>query len=192
MTLCAYDRPMFVSIEGLNGVGKTEVVKNLRDKLGYHWTHVSPCFRSAIEMMKGKDDLNARYLLFLSIVLHTSNRVAAALRCGKSVVVDGYVERTRAYHLGMGASLSIDIGHALEKPTISILLTCEEKERQRRLAERGRPRELWDDLADRSAGSILRYYRECGFPVVDTTNRSTEEVFGKVRAILQLHGGAEP
>jgi len=184
-------RPMFVSIEGLNGVGKTEVVKSLRDKLGYHWTRVSPCFRGAMEVMKWRDDLDARYLLFLSVVLHTSNRVAATLRCGKSVVVDGYIERTRAYHLGMGASLSVNVDHVLEKPTISILLTCNENERQRRIVARGRPRELWDDLADRSASAILRHYRQCGFPAVDTTDLSTEQVFREVRSILQLRRGVE-
>lgn len=179
-------RPMFVSVEGLNGVGKTETVKNLENMLGYHWEQVSPCFRSAMEVMEWKEDLNARYLLFLSIVLHTSNRVSAALRCGKPVVVDGYIERTRAFHLGMGSSISININHVLERPTLSILLTCEEEERQRRIAKRGRRREIWDDLADRNASAILRRYQQCGFPVVDTTELSIPQVFEEVYSILQL------
>lgn len=139
--------------------------------------------------MRWKEDLDARYLLFLSVVLHTSNRVAAARKRGRPVVVDGYVERTKAYHLGMGATLSVDVDHILEKPTISILLTCGEKERQRRIAERGRPRDLWDALADRAASVIMNYYRNCGFPVVDTTDLSTEAVFREIRSILRRRRG---
>jgi thymidylate kinase len=179
---------MFVSIEGLNGVGKTEVVKNVRDKLGYLLVPVSPSFRSAMEAMEREEDLNARYLLFLSAMIHSSNRIKVAQQCGKAVVVDGYVARTHAYHVGMGSSLRVNIDQWLLKPTVSILLTCEEKVRQQRIARRSRPRDLWDDLADRSVDSINAYYRRCGFPIVDTTHLSIDETFRKVRSILDLHG----
>lgn len=182
--------PVFVAIEGLSGVGKSTTADLLATRL--HAARV-PTVVSEFDQIRGRiqaqDELNARYLLFLSAICLASLDVQATLEDGYHVVVESYIARTVAYHRGMGATASVVLGR-LAIPDVTIYLTCEAQERVPRLGARGAPRHIWDSLAERCKARIDREYRTFPMHVIDTTDHDPGSV---VDVILRhpLNGGCD-
>ena len=180
-----YRDGVFVSLEGLSGVGKTTVAEHLALLLGGEFVPLTADFDGAKKIMTKPEDVNARLLLFASAMLWSSVRIQDRLRRGISVVVDGYVDRTIAYHRGMGATVSIDFGLALRMPDCAVMLVCDESVRRRRLNQRDRPRTLWDDIELANIDRIKEGYESSDFGRVDTTDRLANEVAEHVLAICK-------
>lgn len=176
---------MFVAIEGINGVGKSSVIRLLESRLGF--CHYPPArwLTSAMHSMDRADDVDARYLLFISAMLHASCRIRDLVQSGKKVVVSGYYKRTEIYHHVMGSQLCLSVDKMLFQPNITILLDCRESERKQRVHRRHRRRELWDDLADKGIEQLREEYARLGWPTVDTTHLSVETTFIEVQRIIK-------
>jgi thymidylate kinase len=182
----------FVSIEGLNGVGKSELVDLVSAELGFVRFDPPAWLYEADASMNSAEDLDARYLLFMSAMVYASNRIRKISTSGRRVVVSGYYRRTKAYHRGMGSRVEFRVCHAFFEPAVCVLLTCDEDERVRRLRCRGRLRSIWDDLAQEHIDEIGALYASSGFPTVDTTYLTTREVFERVRGVIEQATVGQP
>lgn len=178
--------PTFISLEGLSGVGKTELSELVARKIKGEFVHLTADFGVVKPLMNSAEDVDARMCLFITAMLYSSVRIRRRLQDGISVVVDGFIARTLAYHQGMGASISIKFGNTVQWPDHSIMLTCEEAERRRRLAARNRKATLWDEIELANLEKIRTFYLSNRFPQIDTTFRSTESIATEILKICGL------
>jgi len=171
---------VFISLEGLSGVGKSETAELMASTNICEFIRLTTDFASTKELMTRAEDVNARLCLFISAMLHKSVRIQDRLNQGTSVVVDGFIARTLAYHKGMGADLSITFGSSTRFPDHSFMLSCDENMRQRRLSSRNRAKTIWDDIEIRNIDRIRELYEQNTFPRIDTTYRSQGEVAAEI------------
>lgn len=170
---------LFVSLEGLSGVGKSTVAPLLARALRAEIVPAVPTSFEAIRrQLNESTSIDARFCFFLCAVICSGSTVACYLNSGRPVVVESYLYRTVAFHRGMGAKLMVDCSRLDVLPTHVFHLTCSEAERLRRRAERGEPehRSKWDTLAECSASAILKEYACFPMQVIDTSQLTPAEV----------------
>jgi thymidylate kinase len=172
---------LFVAIEGLCCTGKTTVVRGVSTALdAVHLPTVPDDYAPLRQRLQQAEELNARFLLFMSAVSLASLNIRRHVEAGWPVVVESYVARTVAFHRGMGASAQVVLPDLL-LPDVSFQLTCERSERHRRRQRRGGHRHYWDRWAEACEAAILREYRRFAMHLIDTTHLSPS---GVVTAIL--------
>ncbi len=164
--------PLFVAIEGLSGTGKTGVAGVVTQTLGAaHVATVPDAYTPLRRRLDQPEELDARFLLFMSGVTLASLAIRRHLNAGAHVAVESYVARTVAFHRGMGSSVLVEMPGLL-LPDVTFHLVCETSERRRRLWARGGDRHCWDSLAEAHEADILAVYRQFGMHRVDTTKLS--------------------
>src|SRR5919109_5385065 len=82
MELRASRTASFLSLEGLNGVGKTEVAKLLASLSGGEFYRLTSKFGDAKLLMTRPNDVDSRMCLFVAALLHSSVRIQERLRAG--------------------------------------------------------------------------------------------------------------
>jgi thymidylate kinase len=173
-------RPLFMAIEGLSCTGKTSVVRQLAPMLGAVQPPTVPSEYTALrQRFNRQEELNARFLLFLSAISLASLEIQRHLQAGSHVAVESYVGRTTAFHKGMGASVQITLPDLL-RPDVTYFLICDMPERARRQRERGGVRHYWDIHAENCQSAILREYKCFDMHVIDTTRRQVDEVVASI------------
>lgn len=175
---------MFVSIEGINGVGKTAIVQRICQLTNFEQYDTPDWLHSASVRMDSTFDLDARYLLFMSAMSYNSNRIRPIVASGGNVIVSGFYKRTIAYHRGMGSTVEFSRLPELIEPNLSILLTCNEEKRLRRLSARDRPTNVWDEFALKKLSSIIDLYNSYNLPTIDTSDLSIDAVVARVLSII--------
>jgi thymidylate kinase len=169
-------RPLLIAIEGLNAAGKTTTATLLSQLDGIvRMPSVPSEYTMLRRQFTGRDQIDARFLCFLSAVSMAGTRIRHRLDAGQHVVADSYYARAVAFHRGMGSSVSVSIPGLL-MPDVMFRLICSPAVRAQRQRTRGGSRDEWDDLAEAHAGDIEREYR--GFPahVIDTTELTPQQV----------------
>lgn len=172
---------MFIALEGLSGTGKTTVHKLLSEAIGAisapsvpaEYAELRACFAR-------REDLDSRFLYFLSAITRASQQIHDQLDAGYHVVVESYLARAVAFHRGMGSRIQVELPDLLQ-PDVTFQLYCENGERRRRIRDRGIFAPPWDVLAEANAAAITAEY--CRFPRhdLDTTSLAPPEV---VKALL--------
>lgn len=154
----------FIVLEGLDGVGKTTVARALTEDPYYTYlstpgTELQP-LRSAITEGLGESQ-TARALFYAATVQAEGERAAILLQQGKSVVMDRYSASTIAYAKARGVEIDLDATLSkVIKPDLTILLTLDEQERQRRLAQRGTTAEDQETLQPEFRQKVLTELRQ--------------------------------
>lgn len=174
------DGAIFVALEGLSGTGKTETAKQLASALRGRFLRLTAGFEQPRTQMIKPEHVNARKCLFVSAMLLSSVRIAEELARGISIVVDGFLPRTLAYHDGMGASVRIQTNGSILVPDYSCMLVCDEDERLNRITRRARDRTIWDDIEQQHLAGIRKRYLSCNFPIIDTTHIGIEQVTNRL------------
>ncbi|MGB1091413.1 MAG: dTMP kinase [Oceanobacter sp.] len=133
--------PYFIVLEALDGVGKTTLAKNLAEHYGCTFLTTPGKELQPLrgDIIKGLgESQTARALFYAATVQAEGERAASLCQQGQSVVMDRYSASTIAYAKARGVTANLDVAlsHAI-KPDFTILLTLDEQERQKRLAERG-------------------------------------------------------
>jgi len=131
----------FIAIEGLDGVGKSTVVKRLAELFsGHAMSTPGPALRSsrpAILEAFSHDQL-AKALFYAANVSSEGKQARSLADRGEWIFMDRYWASTLAYAKARGVSADLDaLGKSLTQPDITILLLLDEPERQRRLHARG-------------------------------------------------------
>lgn len=178
-------QPLFVTLEGLRGCGKSTIAPLLASRLNARHLSALPNEYNAPRAMLDTASRNphARAHLFLSAVLATADLTRELLAAGTSVVVDSFFARTLATHRAYGAE--IDFVPPVEWPaSVMILLECSPEERLRRLQSRTKTDTWWDELAEVRSELIEQEYRKFPAHRVDTTGRRPEQTVEELLPIL--------
>jgi thymidylate kinase len=174
-------RGKFITLEGLSGVGKSTVATILAPQLTAVCLDTIPShFTSVRHAICEHDSIDARFAFFLTAIVAAAQQINIALEQGTTVVCESYVHRTIAFHRGMGTILKIDVPPDLPKPDYIFYLSCEEPERQRRLAHRDKIATKWDRLAEASISQIVQEYARFQMITVDVTLLSPEYVVNAI------------
>ena len=188
-------QPLFVDIEGLHGVGKSEIVIGVAKAIGAEYIPTVPYeFESTRKIFNQTDNVNARYLFFLAAVLYSSEKIRNTLLTGKSVVVESYLYRTIAFHKGMGAKIDVTLPYDIPLPDVAFHLICSSTERAMRLMKRsnGTPRKgYYEVLAENNVQQILNEYKKFSMVEVDTTSKQPYEVIESIKNKIQYESVSE-
>lgn len=134
-------RALFVALEALDGVGKTTLAVDLADRLrgvamDTPGAGLRP-LRNDVLTALGPNQ-TSRCLFYAASVLAEGHRARAIADGGSSVVMDRYWLSTICYARARGVDLDVAaIEQMVPAPDVTVLVTLDEPERQRRLYERG-------------------------------------------------------
>lgn len=153
---------MFISIEGLDGVGKSTIAKGLSVALNLPFTSNRP----PIGVLKELTDrsLEAHFLYYLMSIYRLGENIKLD---GHQAVFDSYLLRPISAHEAMGVNpavivASLPLIKRVHKPDKNFLLTCQHDERIRRLTIRNKnfdPFDIVDSAAEKKA---LDSYKKWG------------------------------
>jgi dTMP kinase len=182
--------PVFVVVEGLDGVGKTTVVRELARRLDAVVLHTPPAemaeLRPAV-LRCFADSMLATTLFYGATLATASQRIMAYRAAGRSVVLDRYYLSTCAYGEVMREAVHpqqlLDLLAAQLLPAdATVYLHANIEQRRMRMASRGLVgdedrRSISSDLSERLDAA---FRRRAGHPLagrwleVDTSARTAE------------------
>ena len=151
-------RPMFITLEGSEGVGKTsnmEFIKSMLDEQGIEYietrepggTPLGEALRAMLlgEDFKGMSDDTELMLMFAARAEHVAQVIRPALDNGKWVLCDRFTVATYAYQ-GGGRQLDVKLIEGLEnwvlgdlRPDLTILLDAPVEVGRERAGKRSAP-----------------------------------------------------
>lgn len=176
----------FISIDGVDGVGKSTVAKLLVADGTYHY-HKSPSGEFA--RLRAEVDLHAtpleHYCFYRLSSQHDSTQVAELLRT-TSVVCDRYIASTAAYHFAMDPRIrEIHEESTLLIPHFAFLLEARSDVRKDRMAKRAT---ITSDAALERNGAFLdrvnEVFQTLGLISIDTSDITAEEVVVTIKNII--------
>jgi dTMP kinase len=167
-----------IALEGLSAVGKSTVAPLVASRLGIEQVPaISPELQGVRKVADAAADPTSRHLYYLWALTATCQELSDR-KSDETVLIESYVGRTMAYHRGMGSQLGLDPWILLPRPTLSVLITCDEGLRQARIATRG-ALSYWQQRSEESIEQVRAHYAEFA-DVTVTNDRSLEDCVGKI------------
>ena len=181
---------IFVAIEGPDGVGKTSCGELLSASINGIYRKVpAGIFMEMKETVHRIDNLDARFLFFLSANLHVSDMIRRLLG-ESSVVCDRYLASTFAYHKAFGANTNIAnwqiLKQSLIQPDFTFILEADDQVLFERLKEKGDSVEkFWNKVAMRQ--EIRKNYLDFSKDIIriDTNKKTANEVCEEMLQIIK-------
>ncbi|MCF6276245.1 MAG: AAA family ATPase [Candidatus Magasanikbacteria bacterium] len=176
-------------MEGVDGVGKTTLAKKLEEELGYYYLYTMlelfKSIRLRVELLKYPE---VRFYFYITCVIAFQKELATLLNAGHKVFADRYIYSIIIMHKVMGVIVDcVDINLLpIITPNISILLTCDPRERNRRIWKREIKKQKYTHLDEFVLNRAQLYFMSLKnvFYVIDTTKKTEESVFNSVKSIL--------
>lgn len=169
---------VFVSLDGVDGVGKTTVAKLLAtdDSFQYYKSPAGPFAQLRKEVDAHANPLE-RYCFYRLATQFDSVQISKLVETN-SVVCDRYIASTAAYHIAMDARIRVihnDVG--LLKPHFAFLLGARSEVRDKRILERAK---VLSDIKLEGDSTLLDHVAEIflsfGLIYIDTSDITAEEV----------------
>jgi len=183
-------KPLFVVIEGMDGVGKTTITKLLAEQLNGTSYKIPPPELNSIRDNIDNNNKYTKFFYYLSTTYYASENIQSIIKSGKSVVCDRYYQTTLSAYDNEVINLvnSEQIIDKLYKPNFCFLLTVSEEERLKRLKKRGY---LSKDDIESIDNKVLREaqmfkYHQMKMIQIDTTKKSEEDVVNEIFRIMNL------
>lgn len=182
---------ILVDLEGLSGTGKTTVAPLVARQLGAVLTTsvMSPHLAWA-HRVDASLDPTSRYLFFLSAVARTAALLQPLLDRGVWVITDRWLATTQVFHAFLGVRTIPDAMLPLRRPEATILIDCAETERIRRMRQRGMTANDAIELAPGAPAKLRDLYAAHVDAVVDSTDRSPEQVAQEIVDWLMARHGS--
>lgn len=181
---------VFISLDGVDGVGKTTVSKILAidESFRYHKSPTGPFAQLRKEVDAHASPLE-RYCFYRLATQFDSVQISQLLKTS-SVVCDRYIASTAAYHIAMDARIRVIHNNAgLLKPHFAFLLGARSEIRDKRILERAR---VLSDLKLEGNSALLdriaEIFMSFGLLYVDTSDMTAEEVAITIKRII-VQGG---
>lgn len=174
----------FIVIEGLDGVGKSTLVKKLvEDFSGFAMSTPGPALeasRKSVLAVFAEDEL-AKALFYTASVSNEGRKARSLADSGKWVFMDRYWASTLAYAKARGVTANLDaLSKSLTKPDLTVLLMLDETERQRRLNIRGATMEDMETLDPAFRKCVLDELQARADLVIDISGLNESEASGKL------------
>lgn len=178
----------FVAIEGLDGVGKSTVVRLLAESFSGHvMSTPGPALRDSRQAVLEAfaDDELAKALFYAASVSSQGRQARSRVERGEWVFMDRYWASTFAYARARGVTADLEaLNRSLIQPDLTVLLLLDESERQHRLQARGATAEDMETLDPGFRRCVLDELQARASLVVDITGLAVTEVSASVtRAI---------
>lgn len=181
---------IFVSIDGVDGVGKTTVAKLLAadGSFRYHKSPAGPFAQLRKEVDARANPLE-RYCFYRLATQFDSMQISLLMETN-SVVCDRYIASTAAYHIAMDARIRVIHSDAeLLKPHFAFLLGARSEVRDKRILERAKvlsdvKLEGDSTLLDQVAGIFMSF----GLTYIDTSDITAEEVTKAIKCVIAQGG----
>lgn len=181
----------FVAIEGLDGVGKSTVLKALAEHFpGHAMSTPGPALHSsrpAILDAFAHDEL-AKALFYTASVSSEGRHARRLADRGEWVFMDRYWASTVAYAKARGVSADLQaLSKSLIAPDITILLVLDEQERQRRLRIRGVTDEDLETLQPDICRCVLGELNAHADIVIDITDLDITAAYETLAQAIKGH-----
>ena len=181
---------VFISLEGVDGTGKTSVAKILAADGTFQY-YKSP--NGAFSQLRAEVDFHAmpieRYCFYRLATQFDSSRIAEMLTSGP-VVCDRYIASTAAYHFAMDARIkNIHTTENILQPDYSFLLGSRPEIRDKRLCERAV--KLSDAKIEKDStflDRVAEIFMSFGLIYLDTSDTTAEETASTIRQIVTKGG----
>jgi dTMP kinase len=138
-------RGRLITLEGIDGSGKTTLGKALADRLGALHTRepTDGVAGRAIRSLTAQEGFDERAVLHLFIsdrLQHVNQQILPALEAGKTVLCDRFMHSTMAYqaHLGLGPQIRSLHKPWCPEPDLVLLLDLDVEVAAKRLEARGK------------------------------------------------------
>jgi thymidylate kinase len=183
---------VFVSIEGVDGVGKTTVAKLLAadGSFQYHKSPAGPFARLRKEIDPHASALE-RYCFYHLATQFDSAQITQILETD-SVVCDRYIASTAAYHIAMDARIRVIHNETgILKPHFAFLLEARSDIRDKRILERANV--LSDAKIEKDSALLDRVaqtFKSFDLIPIDTNGLTPEEVSRTIKRIIAQVGMA--
>ncbi|OGF75025.1 hypothetical protein A3B05_02955 [Candidatus Giovannonibacteria bacterium RIFCSPLOWO2_01_FULL_43_160] len=181
---------VFISIDGVDGVGKTTVAKLLAadGSFQYHKSPTGPFAQLRKEVDAHATPLE-RYCFYRLATQFDSVQINKALEIN-SVVCDRFIASTAAYHIAMDARIRVIHSDAeLLKPHFAFLLGARSEVRDKRILERAK---VLSDVKLEGNSTLLDHIAEIfmsfGLTYIDTSDITAEEVATAIKRIVAQGG----
>src|SRR3989344_2263770 len=181
---------VFISLDGVDGVGKTTVARLLAadDSFQYHKSPAGPFAQLRKEVDAHAAPLE-RYCFYRLATRFDSVRITQLLEASH-VVCDRYIASTAAYHIAMDARIRVihdEVG--LIKPHFAFLLGARSEVRDKRLLERAK---ISSDIEIERNSMFLDHVAEIfmsfGLIYIDTSDITAEEIAKTIKRTV-VQGG---
>lgn len=132
---------LFITIDGADGTGKTEIATELAKRLqGAYFKYPSKLFKSFCSKVFNEASPLTSYFAYRAAAQHDSDSIKTLLNKGKTVIADRYINSARAYLAVKDEEVeNIHQTDNLAKADLEILLTADTKTRFNRVAKRHDP-----------------------------------------------------
>jgi len=181
-------KPLFIVIEGMDGVGKTSITKLLAEYLDGITYKVPPYELSDIRTHIDDSNQYSKFFYYLSATYYASERILSIISSGKNVVCDRYYQTTfSAYDDDVISLVNTEqIINNFYKPDFCFLLTVSEEERLKRLNKRGYLSE--DDIESienqvAREKQMAKYYK-MDMIKIDTTKKTEKDILYEIVKII--------
>ena len=181
---------IFISLDGVDGVGKTTVAKLLAvdTSLQYYKSPAGPFAQLRKEIDTHATPLE-RYCFYRLATQYDSIQISQLLETS-SVVCDRYIASTAAYHITMDARIRVIHNDAgLLKPHFAFLLGARSEIRDKRILERTK---VLSDAKLEGNSALLDRVSEIfisfGLIYIDTSDMTAEEVATEIRRVVTQGG----
>lgn len=196
----------FIVLEGLDATGKTTVARALAERLGGRALDTPGeairSVRPTVHEGLGEDQ-DSRVLFYLATVLAQGGRARRLTAGGVPVVMDRYWLSSVGYGAARGARVDVTLlAKSVPSPDLTVVLTLDEAERQRRLAARGCTAEDAETLDPAFRETVLQTIRSDRQPEhlrptleLDVTGKTVKEVVEFIAAHVdqvQARGATDP
>lgn len=187
---------MFIVVEGVDGVGKTSVSKELvRILNAQYYKSPAPSLLDAKKVVDSSFDPISRYYFYRSIVQNDSMRISELLKRGHTVVCDRYTQSLYAYHVALD--------HRIEKlyeisdllmPDFEILLVASTEVRRNRIRQREQAADLSTkmDLNDDFLVKVQEILKSRGMLTINTNDKPIDQIAAMIIAKIQKSSSDNP
>lgn len=179
----------FVVIEGLDGVGKSTVVRELAALLSGHamstpGNDLRDMRQSVLQVFAEDQQSKA---LFYVVSCHSQGRLARhRVDEGEWVFMDRYMDSTVAYARARGVTTDFEtLCRSLEQPDLRVLLHLDETERQARLGERGATAEDLETFDPGFRQCVLDEFHARADVVIDISGLSVADAVARAASVIR-------